>query len=296
MLRKPKKFNDFVKAWDKLKTECSESFRECDIPDMDGRLARAQWGRVIRTKEIPTAKLNRCGEIYCGPVFVSEKHPWPESDGKHMLPLFQINLDKWGRIMKMDFGTGVLQVWASQVDIWGRTVRVLPPEDVKKEYLVREIPEPVLAIKDDSPNSIPITWRENDRGTSWAITGYEKRHFAVQLWKGNVNGIVESIKNAYKPKHVSAGMSMQKAKKIKTLIAKFKKLGMEAVRDFETQSDSIGGSFSPIQYFAYERPPVLMSIGTSYEPYFWGDSGNAQLFYEKQPDGSFEYSFDWSCS
>lgn len=296
MLRNPKKFNDFVKVWHELKTECGESLSEHDVKAMDGRLARAQWGRAIRTKKIPTAKLNRCGEIFCGPLFVSEKYPWPESKGKHMLPLFQINLDKWGRIMKMDFGAGILQVWAGQVDTWDQTLRVLPPEDVKKEHLVREIPEAVLAIEEDFPNSIPITWRENDRGTSWAITGYEKRHFAVQLCKDDVNDIVKGLEKAYKPKQVSAGMSTQKVKKIKTLIEKFKKLGIEAVRDFDDQSDSIGGSFSPIQYFAYQCSPVLMSIETSYEPYFWGDSGNAQLFYKKQPDGSFEYSFNWSCS
>lgn len=296
MLRNPKKFNDLVKAWSKLKIECGESFPEWETEGMDGRLARAQWGRAIRTKKIPTARLNRCGEIFCGPIFVSEKHPWPESEGMHMLPLIQINLDKWGRIMKMDFGTGILQVWACQVDIMKQNVRVLPPEDVKKEYLVRKIPEPVMEIYDDYPNSIPITWRKNDEGTSWAITGYEERHFAVQLWEDDINDIAESIEEACEPKQASAVMSPQKAKKIMTLIAKFKKLGMEAVSDFKTWSCCIGGSFSPIQYFAYERPPVLMNIGSTYELYSWGDGGNAQLFYEKQPDGSFEYSFEWSCT
>lgn len=299
MLRSPKKFNDLVKVWNELKTGCGESLWEHDVKRMDGRLARAQWGRAIKMEKIPTAKLNRCGEIFYGPVFVSEKHPWPESEGRLMLPVLQINLDKWGRIMKMDFGTGILQVWDCQVNISKLTVRVLPPHDVKKEYLVKEIPETVMALDEGRlgmSNAVPLKWRECDGGTSWHITGYEKRHFAVQLRKDDVNYIVETLEDAYKQKQVSAGMSTQRVKKIKTLIAKLKKLGMEAVKAFEDRPDSIGGSFSPIQYFAYERPPVLMYIETSYDPYCWGDSGNAQLFYEKQPDGSFKYSFDWSCS
>ena len=304
-LPNPKKFNDLVNIWSKLKAECGELM--CggliyghNIKLMDGELARAQWGRVIRTKKIPTAKLNRCGEIFCGPLFVSEKHSWPESNGKHMLPLFQINLNYWGRIMKMDFGAGVLQVWACQVDISKQIVRVLPHEDVKKKYLIREIPEPILAIDEDYPNSIPITWRESDEGESWAITGYGEKHFAVQLWKDDIDDCLPNleveVKQGRKLVRVPVEMTEQKRKRIQILVEKFKVLANEACKDFETWSDSIGGSFSPIQYNASERPPVLLNVETDYEPYFWGDSGNAQIFYEKQPDGSFKYSFEWRCS
>lgn len=311
MLRNPKKFNGLVKAWNELKAECGESLYERDVKMRDGRLARAQWGRKIVMEETSTTKLNRCGEILCGPLFVSEKHSWPESNGEHMLPVLQINLDKCGRIMKMDFGTGILQVWNYQGSP-ENIVRVLPPEDVKKEYLVREIPEPILAIEDDSFFFTPITWRENDEGSSGAITGYGKKHFEVQegdagvyitglevkveekrvrkfAGQGKGKSPWQWVKQGRKSVWIPVEADKRKLKRIQMLIEKVEKLEMEIQRDFQISGSGIGGSFSPYRYFAYERPPVLLNIWPS-EPHFF----DAQLFYEKQPDGSFKYSFEFS--
>lgn len=55
------------------------------------------------------------------------------------------------------------------------------------------------------------------------------------------------------------------------------------------------GICNPVQYDAADMPPCLLAL-ESEGPYMWGDSGNAQLFYLAEEDGTTQFGFAWSCT
>jgi hypothetical protein len=54
------------------------------------------------------------------------------------------------------------------------------------------------------------------------------------------------------------------------------------------------GNFDTIQYSPKDMPPCLLAL-ESQGPFIWGDSGNAQIFYIPQDDGTTKFHFEWSC-
>jgi hypothetical protein len=110
---------------------------------------------------------------------------------------------------------------------------------------------------------------------SWVINGYKKKHFSFYF---DLMGFLTANTDG-EPEDEFHKSILTKARWIEN--------------NFQPRSDSNGGSFYPIQYTPDEKPPVLINF--SAEPYGWGADGNAQIFYEKQADGTFKYSFDWSC-
>jgi hypothetical protein len=75
---------------------------------------------------------------------------------------------------------------------------------------------------------------------------------------------------------------------------------LEGLMHFFPRSDQMNraphffGHCQPIQYDLSERPPMLLALESD-DMFTWGDGGNAQIFYEIQPDGSVKFSFEASC-
>lgn len=57
---------------------------------------------------------DRLSDLVCGVPYTSNKHPWPKDDsnGMWMQPILQINLITFRDVFQVDWGTGLLQVWA----------------------------------------------------------------------------------------------------------------------------------------------------------------------------------------
>ena len=264
--KSPKPFIDFLQVLLKF-----DEMLKLDPDDLDllyACIERAQWGMDSVYKEVPTEKLDRCGNILFGPLFVSCMYPWPQSHGGYMLPILQLNLSNISQVMGMDFGSGVLQVWSCQKSLTKFDVRVIPEHDVSAKYLEHVIPQSILMFKADSSNLISMNWLPQSGGKSLTISNFKNKHFSFQFYDGDFLSVIDEADNG------------KLLKKI-TLVEK----------EYQPHSDCIGGSFLPIQYFAYEKPPVLMSLSEHYLPFI----GSAQVFYERQLDGTFKYSFDWSC-
>ena len=57
---------------------------------------------------------DRFSDLVCGVPFTSNKHPWPKdgANGMWMQPILQISFDTFKDVFQVDWGTGLLQVWA----------------------------------------------------------------------------------------------------------------------------------------------------------------------------------------
>ena len=127
----PKKFNDAHRAWLKIKAEAADYLDQWDVDRLDLLFLRAGWARRPFVYRVPLDELDRCGDILSGPLFASEKHPWPvNSNGLYMLPCLQINLTECSRVMQAEYGTGMLQVWGDQEDVAKFYLRLIPRRDV----------------------------------------------------------------------------------------------------------------------------------------------------------------------
>jgi ankyrin repeat protein len=104
-----------------------------DIEQLYKHIERAQWGMEFKLKQVPTAQLDQCGDIYFGPLFVSSAYPWPRHNNQYLLPLLQIKLGNVSQLMGMDFGHGVLQLWGEPESFNGYQIRVIPDGDLSPQ-------------------------------------------------------------------------------------------------------------------------------------------------------------------
>ena len=70
-------------------------------------------------------------QVLCGFPFTSQKWPWPlGSNGLHMQPVAQINLENVGKLLRLPLGTGLLQIWGCvDMGLRDHSVRIIPPQD-----------------------------------------------------------------------------------------------------------------------------------------------------------------------
>lgn len=284
----PKKFNDAHRAWLKIKADAVDYLDQRDVDRLDLLFLRAGWARRPFVNRVPLDELDRCGDILSGPLFASEKPPWPvNSNGLYMLPCLQINLTECSRVMQAEYGTGMLQVWGDQEDVAKFYLRLIPKRDVQEKYLIHGHPL-INQIAGNKNFIIPTDWLEED--AAWTVSGYGDLYFTSQrLFNG------EPLINRYEIEQISPldKALYSKAKRIYRLEDRYIELvdGLDSL--FDPSGHHVGGTFYPIQYGAADMPQMLWSIGSEY-PYCWGDEGNAQIFYEKLDDGTLSYSFKWS--
>lgn len=60
-----------------------------------------------------TSTKQRVADLLGGFPYTNEAYPWPVGgpDALHMQPIIQINLEKAGKLLNFDFGSGLLQLW-----------------------------------------------------------------------------------------------------------------------------------------------------------------------------------------
>ena len=90
-------------------------------------------------------------QIVKGFPFTSSKHPWPKSsDGSHMQPVAQLNLEMASRLIGAALGAGLLQVWSNPT-LTEPIIRVISTQDLGEPIDAFYPPEaPWLSDDDES--------------------------------------------------------------------------------------------------------------------------------------------------
>jgi hypothetical protein len=132
-----------------MKDEIKSALLEIEYPEVKEALhIFASEGRPyalpsFKSQDRSSAK-HRIADLIGGFPYTSEAYPWPVggADGLYMQPVIQINLKEAGKLLKFDFGEGLLQIWS----VTGKDEKSFSPyemaldADKSKGVLLRIIP------------------------------------------------------------------------------------------------------------------------------------------------------------
>lgn len=100
-------------------------------------------------------------QVVGGLPFISRAWPWPRNGYGHPMQFIaQIDLDRASRLLRFEFGSGVLQVWAKDDGCDDFELRILP-RSALGEPLDPEVPEGAEDTSEDSmlsPEDMRLTW------------------------------------------------------------------------------------------------------------------------------------------
>jgi WD40 repeat protein len=218
------------------------------------------WAYPVQVRKVPAETCDRTRPMFAGPLFTSDDYPWPE---RHE-PIVQFYLGETRNLTGVDLGEGLLQLWA-------------PEEYYNDEHFIRVIP--VSEISGDSLTSPPeeaLGARDLSFGGSLA---WPQGPDVYQITRCS-EGVLTWDEAIYD--HGGTGIDL-----------------IDALMHFLPVCRSHQLSPAP-HFFGYcpparhhywpSHPPVLLAMESA-----WGDViGNAQIFYEIQPDGSVKFTFEWS--
>lgn len=260
---------------------CREDY-ECNYPfeailDM---LPYFQWSYPLVTQQVVTGEVDRMVPMLIGPLFTSEKHPWPCQGTKFREPIAQFDLEWVGNLANVNLGTGILQLWLGP-SFDDYEIRIIPIEDYDRPLLT---PIPAGVNRSHFANR-PFfagdsgSWLDKKAGgEAVAITGIGK---PTLTWHSGLRDALEDL--AY-------NMDDENTSPITEFLDDLPESSPDPTPHFF-------GVCRPIQYDPRDIPPCLLAMD-SQGPFAsgWGDSGNAQIFYIIRDDGSVGFHFQWSCS
>jgi hypothetical protein len=233
-----------------------------------------RWAWPLRLRESASHRVDRCRPLLGGPLFTSADYPWPIHGGRALEPIAQIDLATVGAIGAVDLGSGLLQLWMGDTD---GVLRVIP-ENAATHSELTAIPADLDALGYDEryndpvrANTVPV-WRRS----SFAIIGHRPRVLSgPPLLRTALEGCL--VRNLRPALHRS-----------------LTRLDRLLPDTWSMPTPHYFGNFDLIQYDVIDRPPVVLALESD-GIFFWGDCGNAQLFYKIAAVGAPEFSFDWSC-
>ena len=247
------------------------------LKDMIGCVA---WAYPLETREVATSDVDRLSPMIIGPLFTSEKYPWPENDGQLFEPILQFDLEWAGELAKVNLGKGILQLWLGSLlsEFNDHFIRIIPKEDFRHEFI-----SPI-------PNNINIEYFSEDS------------YFAGQKfsWLDTLNGgksvIITRSGNPILTWHSRLRDALEELQPILNdkdadIMAKF--LEFLPITS-PSPTPHLFGICHPVQYDATDVPQCLLALDSE-GPFMWGDCGNAQIFYIPQADGTIGFDFAWSC-
>ena len=278
MARNPKEVTQMRKLFSKLKAKCPEVEY---LERLEEWANSGVWSWPPKLKEVPAEKINRCGDVLNGPIYICEGYEWPMYKDLPMVPFIQLDLKRCSRVSGIDMGTGLLQVWFGVGLFMGKDafIRVVPADQVDKEKL---LPVPVFDME-KLGDSTPAY-------SHWADTGWAHEN-ATQIISYKPRRFTLPHTYTFREEHKDQirGLSKDCKRMIKELDAM-----IEYARERFGTGSHLMGTFSSVQYYPSECPPPLFCFEGGLECYNFGD-GNGQLFFEKNDDGKITFSFDWSC-
>lgn len=219
--------------------------------------------------------------MFIGPLFTSDKHPWPRNARRYMEPLIQFDLEWAGQLENVNLGKGILQLWLGSCwsEFKTHEIRIIPKEDFLPELLT-PIPK-VINRRYFGDNSYfageEYSWLDKkNEGAAVIMTQISKPKIT---WHRSLRDVLDDL--AY-------NMGDENA----TPIHEFLEI---LPAKSPSPTPHFFGICNPVQYDAADMPPCLLAL-ESEGPYMWGDSGNAQLFYLAEEDGTTQFGFAWSCT
>lgn len=107
---------------------------------------------------------SRLGDLVGGVPYTSAKYPWPECPrGLHKQPIVQIDLANAGRLLKVEFGGGLLQVWANLIEGGWSLGSVFADDEDDEQIEIRVIPQASLREPSDENYPERGPWLESMR-------------------------------------------------------------------------------------------------------------------------------------
>jgi hypothetical protein len=241
------------------------------------KLSCFRWAYPITTAKVATTEVDRMAPMLIGPIFTSDRHPWPRHGKKFREPIVQFDLEWAGKLANVNLGTGVLQLWLGP-SFDDREIRIIPKEDFDPRLLTA-IPKGVnrsyFAKGPFFAGDVGSWLDKRGGGEAVVITGTGK---PTMTWP---SGLYEDLDD------LAYNMNDENA----PVIAEFLEF---LPADSASPTPHFFGNFLPIQYSPNDMPPCLLAL-ESQGPFIWGDCGNAQIFYIPQDGGTTKFHFEWSC-
>ncbi len=132
--------NELIEASRKSTADGQSDYQNVTLEKLE-RLKQLVPVWAIENERVNEEGIDRKANMFGGHPFTSDKHPWPlnESGNPHY-PLVQIDLQQISDLLKMDFGSGLLQVWLDITDAdLPHIIRLIDPADMD-ESLLLDIP------------------------------------------------------------------------------------------------------------------------------------------------------------
>lgn len=132
--------NELIEASRKSTADGKSDYQSVTLEKLE-RLKQVIPVWEIETEQVNEEALDRKSNMFGGQPFTSEKHPWPLNEsGSLYYPLAQIDLQQISDLQKMDFGSGLLQVWLDITDAdLPHIIRLIDPAEMD-ESLLLDIP------------------------------------------------------------------------------------------------------------------------------------------------------------
>jgi predicted DNA-binding WGR domain protein len=242
---------------------------ECWIEDLEPYFKDVEAGGVgwvFEHKAVAADQASRRKSMFPGPFFTSASYPWPMKNGKHAVPIIQVDLRELAALSGEELGDGLLQIWLH--DYPSTLERVVPRVSVDNDALAEDVPT-ALSSMDKEFGSYSRHFLQPD-GEVEQIVGYGPPILSVYA---DCDAIEYALGYELPPE----------IERLRTILEKIKG---------NTSEHHAFGSFTRIQQGPGEVGKVLIALEST-PPFFWGRGGNAQVFYEFKKKGPY-FWFNWS--
>ncbi len=293
--RNPKELNQMRKLVGMIKISCPGLFSIDNLLELENNLDCGAWSWSPLLKKVPAKKINRCGDVFYGPLYTCDGYEWPMYKKLPMVPFIQLDLKRCSRVSGVDFGTGLLQVWFGFDSLSG-FIRVVPADQVNTNKLLA-IPIFNMKKMDKGGTLAGLDWAHaNMRTNAIQIIGYNHRKYTLpQMYVDNANSGID-------PKTWKIDKLKKQNLSIKNLemVNKFVEFRKCAQKNWKTGT-YLMGSFETIQWDSFcklkkvgEIPLFCMESDEESDHFNFGD-GNCQIFYKKDDAGKCSFRLAWNC-
>lgn len=241
----------------------------------------ARWSYPIDCSFIAVEPRHRLEAMFSGPLFISEKHPWPTNKkGNPLEPICQIDLPRLPKLGNLFFGDGLLQLWMDEDedDLFKPFLRLIPFSEACLQELA-SVPSMMMHHKWTHPRARRLAGTSSEWTHGFVVSAVQKPVLTIPSGLCNLDDTPPNTR----PSLLKAFHAMDGALKANEVITEC--------------PGEIGyfGNFDFIQYHCVDCPDTLITMKEYEGIFWWGDCGRAQIFYAPNKDGGFDFSFDFCC-
>lgn len=239
----------------------------------------ARWSYPVDCSFIAVEPRHRLESMFSGPLFISEKHPWPTNKkGIPFEPICQIDLASLSKLGDLFLGDGLLQLWIDEHDLFKPLLRLVPEREVNLQELVA-VPSMIMNHKWTYPRALRLADARSEWTHGFVVSAVHKPVLTIPGSLCNLDDTPPKTR----PRLLKAFHAMD-----------------DAIRANEVNTDCPGeigyfGNFDLIQYDCVDCPDTLITMKEYEGIFWWGEAGQAQIFYAPNKDGGLNFTFDFCC-